>query len=1059
MIYCLGCSLIYGTINVLFKKKQKRLLQYASLNEVQEDPTSYQLFLEELYEKYLKAIQVKGGNYLEVMGMLNLHQEQCQNIDCPCISGVLENNQEDIDNDGIDTDFLSEEELERGLTKQIKNRIMQKDKAASYSYKLKIADEAKHISELENIVHSEQEIQTQKRNDSVLDSTIISSLSILSGKVGSIVASFRNNELDGKILSFSQRFPEILGYEYQEFKEFKNLRVIMPKVVADIHEIFISRLINTGKPLFSNYHFQLMDQFAFSALILKLEPKIMLLLVDKFGHICGINQIFQEKLGCMGIDPLYFNQLHQALFFPQILDFYSKYDVEGPQEDLNFLKQMMNFPKPFEITNYIEEFLIHYKEFQKKEFKSDAQKFKSLQNFFTHFYNNICIDHNLINIGDPKLETTMQLLPEKIPTGTGGLVELFVVIVHQWKEIDEQKTSSLGMSMGATDLDGNTQSNHYQQQYRGNTYVSSLNMSRQFDKLQTDFANNNNINNNSNIVRGLIQNSEEIQKPGQFEEQDQKLAFDNILDKYEEDNKLKIQKEQSYRSNKYKHSKENTFQNSQNNKLIDKRSRFYCVVEESDKSTEKQDLNQIGPQDQEIETEENDLSLKMRKTDDSNDVQFGDEFQAEKGNAQASVSSSIQSVEVGALKQIKMFTKDKSYPREIIFLYLTFCLRIERICQVVSRITEKEAYYEIYMINSIQSYLLDHQELYLHCVFTNYDINKWDKSGQQESVKNKSQKSRNSQRSEKKLYKPKRGKNESGILTDRIHESKLNYNAIYIIVAILFFLSIGFFITVFIYVSQFKNNFQPFIDSFSGFIQASNKYGIATSSEMLTYVNYIYKNTDEEKYLYNQEIFKSIIEDQDTIINSSQQYFSQDFYQVSLGGEFNDQFQEFLYYINNEDICENSQVIQEYEKQLCEQADSDILSKGIQLAIKQVFNKISKNDIENWTQEQIINYINKNTFEDDFILYVMVQKIFLGISDQYSIANKDMKEAFLYILHLMFLIGGIIYGLLFLILVAYFISNLQKDYILIKSAIQVVPYHRLAEDHTTHHLLKRIFKF
>ena len=39
-------------------------------------------------------------------------------------------------------------------------------------------------------------------------------------------------------------------------------------------------------------------------------------------------------------------------------------------------------------------------------------------------------------------------MPDKIPTGTGGLVELFVLIVHQWREIDDTKSSSLGMSLG-----------------------------------------------------------------------------------------------------------------------------------------------------------------------------------------------------------------------------------------------------------------------------------------------------------------------------------------------------------------------------------------------------------------------------------------------------------------------------------------------------------------------------------------------------------------------------------------------------------------------------------
>ena len=50
-----------------------------------------------------------------------------------------------------------------------------------------------------------------------------------------------------------------------------------------------------------------MDQFAFSGLILKLEPKAMVLLVNKFGDIYGVNEHFHETLGCMDIHPFFFN--------------------------------------------------------------------------------------------------------------------------------------------------------------------------------------------------------------------------------------------------------------------------------------------------------------------------------------------------------------------------------------------------------------------------------------------------------------------------------------------------------------------------------------------------------------------------------------------------------------------------------------------------------------------------------------------------------------------------------------------------------------------------------
>ena len=49
----------------------------------------------------------------------------------------------------------------------------------------------------------EHEIKEIKRKDSAMDKNTISSISLLSGKVGSIVASFRTEQ--GKIIRFSER--------------------------------------------------------------------------------------------------------------------------------------------------------------------------------------------------------------------------------------------------------------------------------------------------------------------------------------------------------------------------------------------------------------------------------------------------------------------------------------------------------------------------------------------------------------------------------------------------------------------------------------------------------------------------------------------------------------------------------------------------------------------------------------------------------------------------------------------------------------------------------------
>lgn len=151
-------------------------------------------------------------------------------------------------------------------------------------FKLKIMNDPIEAFEIE------KKIQEINRRDLSLDKGSVNSLTIMAGNVVSIIASFSKDQ--GKIISYSERSPEMFGYTDLEFQSLKSVKDLMPNIISFYHDWFITRLINEGTNrilrtyrmtvcknklgflmpinIYINYFFSLQDDFCFSGLVVKL---------------------------------------------------------------------------------------------------------------------------------------------------------------------------------------------------------------------------------------------------------------------------------------------------------------------------------------------------------------------------------------------------------------------------------------------------------------------------------------------------------------------------------------------------------------------------------------------------------------------------------------------------------------------------------------------------------------------------------------------------------------------------------------------------------------------
>ncbi|KAL4454324.1 hypothetical protein ABPG74_012281 [Tetrahymena malaccensis] len=291
----------------------------------------------------------------------------------------------------------------------------------------------------------ESDLQDMFNKEKSSDATTITSLTILSGNVGSIIASFKTEKDAGKILQYSERIPQIFNYDRGEFVNKDRVKDLIPDCISILHDQFLQRLIQTGIAktvrsyrtmfaknkngfiflckLFINYYFVKQDDFAFSALIIRIQTHSNYMILNEQGYIEDLTEGIVEIMNAQDIDISYFKQCHISIYIPQFLDFIESYD---PQEEYAFLKYRTDFPK--DPINFTSQFINHHKNYsQKWNVDRDGWR-KNLLQYIKNRKGNIFSYESILNIRVEEFE------------GINCTVRLFIIEIEKMLPWDESNS-------------------------------------------------------------------------------------------------------------------------------------------------------------------------------------------------------------------------------------------------------------------------------------------------------------------------------------------------------------------------------------------------------------------------------------------------------------------------------------------------------------------------------------------------------------------------------------------------------------------------------------------
>ncbi|KAL4483862.1 hypothetical protein ABPG72_006237 [Tetrahymena utriculariae] len=363
--------------------------------------------------------------------------------------------------------------------------------------------------------------------------------------------------------------------------------------------------------------------------------------------------------------------------------------------------------------------------------------------------------------------------------------------------------------------------------------------------------------------------------------------------------------------------------------------------------------------------------------------------------------------------------------------YNNLKFKSERILMIVSRLKQEETSDIIFHLKGIQAKLFSDDDEYLHIDFSNFALREENELEQ-------------SQRANKK-----KNKQRQNYLYDRIFDNKLKFWSFIIILIFLCLLSVLFFLIIFIYLNQFESIFGTPANQYKQFIQGTMQFTTASSSHNSILINSLLKENNKE-YLTNEKL-NELIELRALSLQQSQQYFSQQFVLLQQQGSTS-QFQKMIVQVSQQNICEQN-ILDEKYLDYCKSALQGILTQGLQPTVSTIIQKIQNEmNIEN----SFDIFIQSQEYQDGIIIQQLLTNVLTYIVVQFENQNINIKNTYLNILLLILSLGSLVYVLIFFIVIAIYLNKLKKEYLVIKKAIQLVPYRRLTEDSMTLFLLKKV---
>ncbi|KAL4482185.1 hypothetical protein ABPG72_014998 [Tetrahymena utriculariae] len=367
----------------------------------------------------------------------------------------------------------------------------------------------------------------------------------------------------------------------------------------------------------------------------------------------------------------------------------------------------------------------------------------------------------------------------------------------------------------------------------------------------------------------------------------------------------------------------------------------------------------------------------------------------------------------------------------IIPSYNNLKFKSERILMIVSRLKQEETSDIIFHLKGIQVKLFSDNDDYLHVDFSNFSLREENELEQ-------------SQRNNKK-----KNKQRQNYLYDRITDNKLQFWSFVIILVFFCLLSVLFFLIIFIYLNQFQSIFGTPANQYKDFISGSMQFTTASSSHNSILINNLLKENNLT-YLTEQKL-NELIELRAQSLQKSQQYFSQQFIQLQQQGATS-HFQTIIVQVSQRDIC-SQQILESKYVDYCKSALQGILTQGLQPTISTITQKI-QNEMN--IERDFGLFIQSQEYQDGVIVQQLLTNLLTYIVVEFENQNSSIKDSYLNTLLLLLCLGCLIYILTFFIVIAFYLNKLKKEYLIIKKAIQLVPYRRLTEDSMTLFLLKKI---
>ncbi|KAL4509903.1 hypothetical protein ABPG72_010096 [Tetrahymena utriculariae] len=389
--------------------------------------------------------------------------------------------------------------------------------------------------------------------------------------------------------------------------------------------------------------------------------------------------------------------------------------------------------------------------------------------------------------------------------------------------------------------------------------------------------------------------------------------------------------------------------------------------------------------------------------------------------------------------------------------------QVLRILKTISRITEEEAINEILHIKQASKLLDSENEEYLITRFGELQQKEDEQDEMAKQLESKhisttTTKIKSMRKSQQKKEKPKTYA--SVYLNDRVKSNKLSFWLVFIIIFVLIMCSCVF-LSVYFILRDFLDTFSNPIQDQLNFSRSIRYYGSMSFSKNMNLISQSIQQYKTLNQNYNNfyPIDQNILTKMQTDgIQEASSFLLGNFLQMGIDSSQTNELKNFLQSINNGNTCQLfSSILNPVEMNVCLTASNGLINIGLKNAITWSLNQVS--EFMNWSNSLCYQYLMTQSYVEEIQVQELVMKMFLNILERIGKDNCKIIDNYLYIIMLIYLLGGILITILFLAISVYSLLNTLKNFTYLRMAIYLIPFKRLSEDSNTRFLLKKFMEF